>query len=552
MSLSAEKAALKTALETYGRTIDLEIKHGETTYISENIVGCTISYEGGLLTSVMKQAEIELEGVGGEDFAEAMKGERLFITLTATGGETTATKEYGTFIVKDAEYKDETNSIVLICYDLMLEAMTEYSSVAEYPLSLGDYLQIMCNEIGVALATPNFTNSEVIIDEEKYDKSYTKRDILTEIAQAAAGTIAIKDDELYVLYPTESGVTVEPSNLKTIEIGKLYGPVNSVVIARTPQEDNIYKTDESAANICEIKIENNQLMDSHREDFIDGIYNALCGANITDDGNGNVTINSNGDITITDDGNGNVTINSANITDDGNGNITITNGGDNVSNTYSLIYYPHEIESFGIGVLDICDFFTIETLDGKRFRALHLSGEIEITQGLLERSKGAAPEITKTDYTAASKSDRELNKTILRVDKQEQVIQGLVQKTTDIINDQDEKIGELTQKVEQTITPEAVSIKISEAVSGINSIETETGYTFNKDGLHIQKSGEEIENTIDHTGMYVDRSDENVLTANPEGVDAINLKARQFLIIGENSRFEDYEDNRTACFYIGG
>ena len=494
MSLSAEKTALKTALETYGRTIDLEIKHGETAYISENIVGCTISYEGGLLTSVMKQAEIELESVGGPDFAESMKGERLFITLTVIGGGTTATKEYGTFIVKDAEYKDETNSIVLTCYDLMLEAMTEYNPVAEFPLSLGAYLQIMCNEIGVALATPSFTNSEVIIDEEKYDKNYTKRDVLTEIAQAAAGTIAIKDDELYVLYPTHSDAIIEPSNLKSIEIGKLYGPINSVVLARTPQEDNIFKTAESAESICEIKIENNQIMDSDRDRFIDGIYAALQG----------------------------------------------------------LTYYPHEIESFGIGVLDICELFTIKTLDGNTYEALHLSGEIEITQGLLERSKGAAPEITKTDYTAASKSDRTLNNAILKVDKQLLEIRGEVKETKDITDDFGNRIGDLEKKAELTITPAEVNIKISEAISGIDSVETSTGYTFDKDGLRIQKSGEEIENLLDNTGMYVNRSDENVLTANADGVQALNLTARQYLTIGTNSRFEDYEGNRTACFYIGG
>lgn len=91
-----------------------------------------------------------------------------------------------------------------------------------------------------------------------------------------------------------------------------------------------------------------------------------------------------------------------------------------------------------------------------------------------------------------------------------------------------------------------------------------TGYTFRADGLTIRKSGEEIINKIDNTGMYVKKSlggqedsevFEDVLVANNEGVNAINLKARQYLIIGNNSRFEDYSNgtdaNRTGCFYIG-
>ena len=82
-------------------------------------------------------------------------------------------------------------------------------------------------------------------------------------------------------------------------------------------------------------------------------------------------------------------------------------------------------------------------------------------------------------------------------------------------------------------------------------------YTFNDSGLTIHRDGDEIENKIDNTGMYVNRGEDNVLTVNNEGVEAINIRANQFLIIGGVARFEQYNDaslneNRTACFYIGG
>ena len=99
---------------------------------------------------------------------------------------------------------------------------------------------------------------------------------------------------------------------------------------------------------------------------------------------------------------------------------------------------------------------------------------------------------------------------------------------------------------------EKVDIAITKAIEGINSITTTTGYTFDQYGLRIHKTDEEMDNLLDNTGMYVKRGSDDILTANNEGVDAINLKSRQFLIIGNNSRIEDYEDNRTACFYIGG
>ena len=62
---------------------------------------------------------------------------------------------------------------------------------------------------------------------------------------------------------------------------------------------------------------------------------------------------------------------------------------------------------------------------------------------------------------------------------------------------------------------------------------------------------------IDEDGMSIYRTNDNeeVLTADSDGVNAFNLHARTYLIIGETSRFEDYvkdSKKRTGCFWIGG
>lgn len=115
-----------------------------------------------------------------------------------------------------------------------------------------------------------------------------------------------------------------------------------------------------------------------------------------------------------------------------------------------------------------------------------------------------------------------------------------------------ESISERISEVEQTSTEFNIRFETLEnADVEVDHVVTSTGYTFNQNGLSISKSGEEIENLLDNTGMYVKRSGTSILTANSEGVDAINLTANQFLIVGDNSRFEDYMENRTACFYIG-
>lgn len=58
---------------------------------------------------------------------------------------------------------------------------------------------------------------------------------------------------------------------------------------------------------------------------------------------------------------------------------------------------------------------------------------------------------------------------------------------------------------------------------------------------------------ISNNGMTVYANNEEKLKADNEGVAATDLHAKTYLIIGGNSRFENYDNNRrTGCFWIGG
>jgi predicted hydrocarbon binding protein len=127
---------------------------------------------------------------------------------------------------------------------------------------------------------------------------------------------------------------------------------------------------------------------------------------------------------------------------------------------------------------------------------------------------------------------------------------------SDSIAGVDESISELSGKVEMKLDADAVTIEVQKEIAkGVDRVVTKTGYEFGDDGLNISKSGEEMANLLDHTGMYVKRGDEEILTANNKGVATENLHTRTYLIIGKDggrSRFEDYGIDRTACFWIGG
>lgn len=69
--------------------------------------------------------------------------------------------------------------------------------------------------------------------------------------------------------------------------------------------------------------------------------------------------------------------------------------------------------------------------------------------------------------------------------------------------------------------------------------------------IHLGGSHSQTEAIVENTGFTVNTASEPVLTANTDGVNALNLTARQHLTIGSNSRFEDYQGG-TACFFVGG
>ena len=116
----------------------------------------------------------------------------------------------------------------------------------------------------------------------------------------------------------------------------------------------------------------------------------------------------------------------------------------------------------------------------------------------------------------------------------------------------EDQFATLTNKVDATMTSDDVQLAIStELEKGVDKVTTSTGFTFNDKGLTISKSDSEMSTNIDEDGMSIFKGPQEVLTANNTGVDAQNLHATTYLIIGTNSRFEDYGSDRTGCFWIG-
>lgn len=245
-----------------------------------------------------------------------------------------------------------------------------------------------------------------------------------------------------------------------------------------------------------------------------------------------------------------------------------------------LTIHQFDCEWRGNFLVELGDYIAIRNKYDKSIYTFLLDDTIEYNGSYQQRSKWEYDE--EDEETANPSSLGEiLKETYARVDKANKQIDivasettalgseiGSLQINTDSINATvkevetimnsniesiNDSIQTLTTQVQASMTSEEVSIIVSSALSqGVEAVSTSTGFTFNEVGLSISKSDSEISTTITEDGMTVYKDDEIVLTADNEGVKAQDLHATTFLIIGSNSRFEDYDGgSRTGCFWIG-
>lgn len=123
----------------------------------------------------------------------------------------------------------------------------------------------------------------------------------------------------------------------------------------------------------------------------------------------------------------------------------------------------------------------------------------------------------------------------------------------DIMNSStSQELTQIKNSVETKVTAEDLNIAIAEIkTTGVTSVTTETGYTFDKDGLKIQKSDSEMSSLLDNDGLVVKRDNTEVLTVRSAGVETENLTVRTYFTIGDNTRVENYKGG-TGFFYVGG
>lgn len=235
---------------------------------------------------------------------------------------------------------------------------------------------------------------------------------------------------------------------------------------------------------------------------------------------------------------------------------------------------PYDCQWRGNFLVELGDKIELITKDNNSVMSYVLNDTFTYNGGLSAQTSWSAEESkAETASNPASLGDA-LKQTFAKVDKASKQIELLVsesgensanlsrlQMETDKINATvqanksatDGEIELLKAQAQLSVTAEDVTIEIERQLeNGIDKVETKVNkFTFDDAGLTIAKSDSELETNINEDGLSVFKGGNEVLTADNKGVKAIDLHAKTYLIIGQNSRIEDFESNRTGLFWIG-
>ena len=325
----------------------------------------------------------------------------IYFQNTVSFNDTTATNTYGPFYLKEEpELNADSKTYEYIMYDGFLNAMTDYQPIMiNYPCTVLEFLKQLCTECGYTTNITSLPNGSRIIKKDIYaDINFTYRDVFDDIGQATATLFRCNNNQVEKCSLGTSTITVDDDLLKNqnISLGEHFGPINSVVLSRSSESDNIYKRDETLTSWNEYKIVDNQLMNNNdRSDYLNELYDVL----------------------------------------------------------YGIEYDIFDLELVGYGGFNPLDKIEIVT-NNTSYHSYVLNNEIEFSQGITECIYTEMPEESTTDYKAASTTDKKINQTWIIANKNTQQIEQVIQTQTsqsEMINSIQDGLDDLVDQIDSNI-----------------------------------------------------------------------------------------------------
>lgn len=436
------------------------------------------------------------------------------------------------------DYNDEDDNVINIkALDNMIKFEFNYDGSElisqNGKATLLQVAQDICNKAGVELGSTSFLNSEKQV--AVYDNQITAREYIGYIAESAGCfACAGRDGKLYFRDIGQDEIEIPLELFGEYKWGEEYK------ISKVAYEDGVrsFKFGDETRNTLWINQENMYIVD---EEQIENIYNKVK----------NLTINSFEGKTVIDPA------------------IDI---GDKIIIDGKTVIYQGEMSLAGRFIADIKSKIDIKqkqetTVKKESQKIINRRVQSEINQidgkivQLVEENSENSQKLTKHEQDIESITNTVLESTSQLTKDINNNHQDILQKLNDIPQNND--LITIQNKVETIEKSTEYAIKITEdlQVNGVSKVKTETGYTFNNEGLTIEKANAKTKSTLNETGLNIKdatgSSDESLLFAGYDEetgetiVKSKNMTVEKYLTIGTHSRIEDYESG-TGVFWIGG
>jgi hypothetical protein len=349
------------------------IKDGLRTNVSdESVERIKFDLQTPLIGTSMQTAEIELK--------EKIEGE-IYVEVEARYGNSTVTKTYGAYYLKEEPtYDANKKRYIHKVGDNLIKSMVDYDPVnLTYPATIFAFFQAVVAKVGYTTNISSLPNGNLQMSTDIFANiGFTYRDVLDDIAVANGVLFYIEGNELKIATLGGDAITINDDILKNqnIQFGEHFGAINTIVLSRSGESDNIYYPTTLPENPVEFKIVDNQLMnENNRDEFLPALYNQLNG----------------------------------------------------------IEYDIYDTELTGWGDVKPLQTVNFET-GGNTYHSYIFNNEITLTDGYKQAIYNELPEETQTDYKAASKTDKTINQAYIIVRKNEAAIESLARRVVDVSN----------------------------------------------------------------------------------------------------------------------
>ena len=438
---------------------------------------------------------------------------------------------YPIFYVSEVHRNENNNELSITAYDSLYKAakhtVSELNLTAPYTIE--EFAAACATLLGLSLSIVNIADTDTCFDTSydegaNFDGTETIRDALNAVAEATQTIYYINNEEKL----TFKRLDVSGASVLTIDKSKYFSLSSktnkrlATICHATELGDNVSASITESGSIQYIR--DNPFWDL-RDDIETLVNNALAAT-------------------------GGITINQFDCTWRGDYSLEI---GDKISlvtkdNSTSISYVLNDTISYDGGLSEKTKWSYSNNDVETASNPTTIGDALKQTYARVDKANKQI-ELVASETAANSEKIANVQIDVNGISTEVKQVKDDFNSNIEVVNGD---IQTLTKKVNAAMTAEDVKLEIqSELNNGVTKVETTTGFTFNDEGLTVSKSGSEMTTQITEDGMTVFRDNTAVLIANNVGVDAVNLHATTYLIIGNNSRFEDYGEDRTGCFWIG-